>query len=38
MLNNYDPEYLPVIKKACFDEYAEVRDMAKWALGVIEKI
>lgn len=36
MLNNYDPEYLPVIKKACFDEYAEVRDMAKWVLDVIK--
>lgn len=36
MLNNYDPEYLPVIKKACFDNYAEVRDMAKWVLDVLE--
>ncbi len=36
MLNNYDPEYLPVIQKACFDEYAEVRDMAKCVLDVIE--
>lgn len=36
MLNNYEPEYLPVIKKACFDEYAQVRDMAKWVLDVIE--
>lgn len=32
MLNNYEPGYLPVIKKACQDEYAEVRDMAKWVL------
>lgn len=35
MLNNYEPHYLPVIEKACFDEYPEVRDMAKW---VLEKI
>lgn len=32
MRNNYIPEYLPVIKKACQDEYKEVRDMAEWVL------
>lgn len=37
MLNNYKPEYLPAIKEACNDEYAEVRDMAKWVLEEIEK-
>lgn len=37
MLNNYDPEYLPVIQKACHDEYAEVRDMAEWVLDMIRK-
>lgn len=36
MLNNYRPEYLPVIQKACSDESVEVRDMAKWALAEIE--
>lgn len=25
-----------VIQKACFDEYAEVRDMAKWILEILE--
>jgi len=37
MLNNYEPNYLPVIKKACNDEYAEVRDMANWVLEKIQK-
>jgi len=37
MLNNYEPGYLPVIEEACNDEYAEVRDMAKWVLGKIHK-
>lgn len=37
MLNNYEPNDLPVIKKACNDEYAEVRDMAKWVLEEIQK-
>ncbi len=37
MLNNYDPEYLPVIQKACHDEYTEVRDMAEWVLDRIKK-
>lgn len=37
MLNNYKPDYLPVIKEACNDEYAEVRDMAKWVLEKITK-
>lgn len=37
MLNNYDPKYLPVIEQACHDEYAEVRDMAKWVLEELEK-
>ncbi len=37
MLNNYVPEYLPVIKKAREDEYQEVRDMAEWVLEKIEK-
>lgn len=32
MLNNYEQKYLPVIKAACQDEYAQVRDMAKWVL------
>lgn len=36
MLNHYEPQYLPVIQKACFDEYAEVRDMAKWILEILE--
>lgn len=35
MLNNYEPDYLPAIKKACNDEYAEVRDMEKWVLEEI---
>ena len=37
MLNNYDPKYLPVIKKVCQDEYCEVRDMAEWVLEEIER-
>lgn len=37
MLNNYDSKYLPVIQKACHDEYAEVRNMAKWVLEEIQK-
>lgn len=37
MLNNYDPKYLPVIKKVCQDEYREVRDMAEWVLEEIER-
>jgi len=37
MLNDYAPDYLPVIKEACNDEYAEVRDMAKWVLDEIQK-
>ena len=37
MLNNYKPNYLPIIKEACNDEYAEVRDMAKWVLEKIQK-
>lgn len=37
MLNSYDPTYLPVIKAACRDECAEVRDMASWVLAEIEK-
>ena len=36
MLNNYELVYLPVIKTACFDEYAEVRDMAKWVLDSLK--
>ncbi len=35
MLNNYEPKYLPVIQKACYDEYGEVRDMARWVLNAI---
>lgn len=35
MLNNYVPEYFPIIEKACNDEYAEVRNMAKWVLRKI---
>jgi len=37
MLNSYDPTYLPVIKAACRDECAEVRDMASRVLAEIEK-
>lgn len=37
MLNNYEPDYLPVIEEACNDEYAEVRDMAKWVLEELQK-
>lgn len=37
LLNHYDPKYLPVIQKACQDEYAQVRDMAKWVLTIVEK-
>ena len=37
MLNHYKPEYLPVIQKACDDESAEVRAMAKWVLDRIPK-
>ena len=37
MLNNYQPEYLPVIQKARYDECAEVRRMANWVLEEIER-
>lgn len=37
MLNNYKGEYLPIIEAACHDEYAEVRDMAKWVLEKIKR-
>ena len=37
MLNQFEPKYLPVIQAACHDEYAEVRDMASWALDQIEE-
>lgn len=36
MLNNYRPEYLPVIREACDDEYPQVREMAEWVLGKAE--
>jgi len=36
MLNQYSPDYLPVIKDACQDERKEVRDMANWVLGKIQ--
>jgi len=32
MLNNYRPEYLTVIQKACYDKEEPVRKMAKWVL------
>ena len=37
MLNNYVEEYLPIIRKACDDEWVEVRDMAKWVLEELQK-
>lgn len=35
MLNHYTESCLPVIQKACLDECAEVRDMARWVLARI---
>ncbi|MCM1101602.1 MAG: epoxyqueuosine reductase [Clostridium sp.] len=35
MLNNYRPEYLPVIREALGDEREEVREMAEYVLGQI---
>lgn len=37
MLNRYRPEYAAAIQKACQDEKAEVRDMAKWVHRQLEK-
>jgi epoxyqueuosine reductase len=32
MVNEYHPEYLPSLRRACHDEKQEVREMAEWAL------
>ena len=37
MLNDYSPEYLPAIKKACSDEAEQVRKMAAWVLTELKK-
>lgn len=37
MLNDYSPEYLPAIKKACSDEAEPVRKMAAWVLTELKK-
>ena len=37
MRNSGETKYLPVIRKACEDESPEVRDMAQWVLGEMEK-
>ncbi len=37
MLNDYELDYLPIIKAACDDEYFEVRDMTKWVIEEIQK-
>lgn len=37
MLNDYSPEYLPAIKKACSDETEPVRKMAACVLTELKK-
>lgn len=36
MLNNYSPEYLPAIQRACDDEMEPVRKMAAWVLEQVQ--
>lgn len=36
IFNNYEPEYLPLIRKACSDPSVEVRRFAQWILEQLE--